>query len=98
MSRVGVAKLIRTLTVVSTVIVYVIPLEFAYANVVRAILALPCTCMGGVCAFLYYKLDREEKEQVYKLSLLHLYSILMHPYLTFLAVLIINIVHMVSIF
>ena len=29
MSRVGVAKLIRTLTVVSTVIVYVIPLEFA---------------------------------------------------------------------
>ena len=54
--------------------------------------------MGGVCAFLYYKLDREEKDQVYKLSLLHLYSILMHPYLTYLTVLIINIVHMVSIF
>jgi len=98
MSRVEVTKLLRTLTVVSTVIVNAIPLEFAHANVVRAILSIPCTCMGGVCAFLYYNLDREQKDKVYKLSLLHLYTILMYPYLSFLTVLIINIVHIVSIF
>lgn len=56
MSKVEVTKLMRTLTVASTIIVNTIPLKAANVDVVRAILSTPCTLMGGVCAFLYYKL------------------------------------------
>lgn len=97
MSKVGITKLMRTLTVVSAIIANAIPLEAANAEAVRALLCVPCTFIGGVCAFLYYKLDKEQKSRVYKLSPLHLYTILMHPYLSFLTVLIINIVRLVSI-
>ncbi len=98
MSKVEVTKLMRTLTVASTIIVNTIPLKAANVDVVRAILSTPCTLMGGVCAFLYYKLDKEQKNQVYKLSLLHLYTILMYPYLLFLTVLTINIIRLFSFF
>lgn len=53
MSKVEVTKLMRTLTVASTIIVNTIPLKAANVDVVRAILSTPCTLMGGVCAFLY---------------------------------------------
>ena len=96
-SKVEITKLMRTLTVVSAAIVNVIPLEPLNDEVVRAILCVPCTFIGGVCAFLYYKLDKEQKNLVYKPSFLRLYTILMYPYLSFLTVLIINIAHIISI-
>ena len=95
MNKVEKVKFIRTLTVIGCTIAGVISMA-SNSPFVRALLVFPFTCLGGVCAFMYHKLDKRDKNKVYKLSALHLRTIAMHPYYLFAAVIFINILCVVS--
>ena len=95
MSKVEKVKFIRTLTVLGCTIAAVISMT-SLNPLVGAISVLPFTCLSGVCAFMYHKLDKSDKDKVYKPSALHLRTIAMHPYYLFVAVLFINILCVVS--
>ncbi|MBQ3570202.1 MAG: hypothetical protein IJA20_05950 [Methanocorpusculum sp.] len=60
-------------------------------NYVRALAVFPFTCLSGVCAFMYYRLDKEGKHKVWKPSTFFIRRIAMHPYFFFLCVICINI-------
>ena len=95
MNKVENIKLIRTLTVIGCTIAGIISMT-SKSPFVGAILVFPFTCLSGLCAFMYHKLDKSDKNKVYKPSVLHLRTIAMHPYYLFAAVIFINILCVAS--
>ena len=96
MTKVEKVKFIRMLSVVGSVLACFITEAAPKTGFGEAILLLPFTCLSGICAFMYYKLDKKEKDEVYKLSILHLYTIVMYPYFLFAGMVFLNILSVIT--
>ena len=88
-------RFLRTLTVVGCMVAYGIA-RAVQNKLLGALLMVPVTLLSGICALMYYRLDKDEKDKVYKLSALHLYTIIMYPYYLFVCVLFLNILYIFS--
>lgn len=96
MNKVESIKLIRTITVIGGTIACCI---FATNSnpVIRALSISPFTLLSAICAYMYHSLDRKEKDKVYKLSVLHLRTIVMYPYFLLACMIFINILCVVTV-
>lgn len=84
-------RFIRTLTVVGFIIALFASTSIGMKSSLLGVIVFPFTCLSGIGAFLYYHLEQKDKAEVYTLSLLHLYTIAMHPYCLFGSMIFINI-------
>lgn len=60
MSKVEKVKFIRTLTIIGCTIACIITVE-SKSSFVGAISVFPFTCLSGVCAFIYHRLDKNDR-------------------------------------
>lgn len=88
-SKVKQVKLLRMLAVLGCTIVFCVTSAGDNAFVM-ALSIFPFTCLGGVCAYMYRQLSKEDRTKIYKASPLHIHGFAMHPYFLFVCIAFIN--------
>lgn len=87
-------KRVRTLRIISYIgllATMVIAALSKNINLIGSVLLLPFTCISGIGAYYYSKLERSEKARIQKFSPVGLWTIFFHPYILFGVVLVMNI-------